>query len=64
MYIILKYTILCNWNLPNYTKFKYVKYYINKRSCSYIRSEPDLSPMANNFCTGSYASAVGECGNP
>lgn len=25
----------------------------------YILSEPALSPTANSFCTGSYASAVG-----
>lgn len=30
----------------------------------YILSEPALSPTANNFCTGSYASAVGWLGNP
>lgn len=30
----------------------------------YILREPDLSPIARSFWTGSYASAVGECGNP
>lgn len=30
----------------------------------YILRDPDLSPIAKSFCTGSYASAVGECGNP
>lgn len=30
----------------------------------YIRSDPDLSPIANSFWTGSYPSAVGECGKP
>lgn len=30
----------------------------------YIRRDPDLSPIAKSFWTGSYPSAVGECGKP